>query len=208
MSNVTKTVTRGPVTIDKISVSAYQKDGMLTAQLRQQVTIETTYPAPSNSDGITSNLFADEFSSKGKTYSNTENRVAFLIVPSHITVQILQARLAQLMTGGSNPGIMKVTSSSPILTDNQVYAINEGLKTKDQFADSQVVRYSDKNTEGKAGQLILDDSGNPIYKRNFFIDNVTEDVSRGDSEGVYMSAQIETELASLRANIVDNGLLF
>ena len=192
---ITKNTTYGDVTIDSVKASKYQKNGTLTAQLRQVIKTITTYPSTVIGDGVSDNLFDDnEFSlSEGKSYENEETRVTWINVPDTCTIQVLQQRLDNLKAQGKQPCIMKVVSNEPILTDNQKNAIDRGLKTKDDFADKQVVRYG-KNSENQ-GALILDSEGNPMYKRNYFFKDRVEDENHCGVSEVYLSSKIAEELS-------------
>jgi hypothetical protein len=195
------------ITIDSVSASSYQKQGTLTAQLRQVVSTKTTYPSTQLSDGVSDNLFgASEFTSvsAGQTYENSETRIAWINVPSNTTVQGVQAKLDALYSAGKQPCIMKVVSNEPILTDNQLNAISRGLKTMDDFANSQVVRYG--SNHANAGALILDDNGNPMYKRNFFQLDKVEDENRCSADKVYLSTEIAEELSNTADNT--SGVIF
>ena len=200
---VTKNVSYGAVTIDSIKASKYQKSGTLTAQLRQIVTTITTYPSTQISDGMSDNLFgASEFNvADGKSYTNTENRIAFINVPDTATVQVMEQKLAALIAAGKTPCIYKTISNSPILSENQEVAIVKGFKTLSDFANAQVVRYG-KNHEN-AGALILDGNGNPIYKRTGFKADKVEDSNDCGHSEVFMSAEIKEELANIASDTAD-----
>lgn len=205
---ITKEKNYEKVTIDSVTALEYQKSGTLTAQLRQIVTTKTTYPSTQISDGVSDNLFGtSDFTDigQGQTYENKEKRVAWINVPSSTTVAEVQAKLDALYSAGKQPCIMKVVSNEPILTDNQINAISRGLKTMDYYANKQVVRYGDSSAN--AGALILDDNGNPMYKRTFFQADKVEDENRCDGENVYMSTEIAEELSTESEFANNEGLL-
>jgi hypothetical protein len=204
---ITKEKNYGKLTIDSVQASRYQKAGTLTCQLRQVVTTSTTYPSTQISDGVSDNLFgASEFTDvgEGQTYENSETRIAWLNVPAGTTIQAVQSKLDALYAAGKEPCIMKVISNEPILTDNQRNAISKGLKTMDDFANSQVIRYGSNHSNANA--LILDDNGNPMYKRTFFLQEMTEDENRCSAEDVYLSSEIAAELSSTADNT--SGVIF
>lgn len=193
---VTKKVSLGKLSIDSVKASKYQKAGTLTVQFRQIITTVSTYPSTNISDGISDNLFAmNEFSiGEGKSYTNTETRIAWINVPEGATVQVLQSKIDNLIATGKTPCIAKKVSNYPILSENQEVAITKGFKTMDDFANSQVVRYG--NNHANAGALILDSDGNPMYKRTYFkADKVEDENDCGNCE-VYFSSEIGAELAS------------
>ncbi|MHA2400683.1 MAG: hypothetical protein ACXADU_17570 [Promethearchaeota archaeon] len=204
---IQKSKNYGKITIDSVAASKYQKAGTLTCQIRQVINTKTVYPSTQLSDGISDNLFgASEFTSvsAGQTYENSETRIAWMNVPSNTTVQAVQAKLDALYAAGKEPCIMKIVSNEPILTDNQLNAISRGLKTMDDFANSQVVRYGSNHSN--AGALILDDNGNPMYKRTFFQTSKVEDENRCDKDRVYVSSEIAEEMANFADNT--NGILY
>lgn len=195
------------ITIDSVNASRYQKAGTLTCQLRQVVNTVTTYPSVQLSDGVSDSLFgASEFTnvSEGQSYENSETRIAWINVPSGTTVQAVQAKLDALYAAGKQPCIMKVVSNYPILTDNQKIAIDRNLKSMDDFANSQVIRYG--SNHANAGSLILDDNGNAMYKRNFFQADMVEDENRCSADNVYTSTEIAAELANTADNT--SGVIF
>ena len=196
LMQVTKKVSLGKLTIDSVKASKYQKAGTLTVQFRQIITTVTTYPSTNVSDGISDNLFAvSEFNvGEGKSYTNTETRIAWINVPDSATIQVLNAKLDALVAAGKTPCIAKTISNSPILSGNQEVAITKGFKTMDDFANSQVVRYG--NNHANAGALILDGEGNPMYKRTYFKEDKVEDENTCGMGEVYFSSEIGAELAS------------
>lgn len=198
----------GKLTIDSVNASMYQKAGTLTAQLRQVIKTKTTYPSSTISDGVSDNLFSmNEFDIEdGQTFENSETRVAFINVPAGSTLQMVELKIKALEDAGKKPCICKVISNEPILTPNQEAAIAKGLKTLDDFANSQVVRYGTNHVN--AGQLILDDSGKVMYKRTFFKASHVEDENNcGTGEG-YMSPAIAEELNAVVDSVEEqvNGL--
>ena len=198
---ITREKSYGKITIDSVQASRYQKAGTLTCQLRQVVNTSVTYPSTQLSDGVSDNLFGtSEFTDveAGQTYENSETRIAWINVPSGTTVQAVQKKLDDLYAAGKEPCIMKVVSNFPILTDNQKIAIDRNLKSMDDFADSQAVRYG--SNHANAGALILDDNGNPMYKRNFFQADMVEDENRCSVDNVYLSTNIASELANTADN--------
>ena len=200
MSEIKRVTKREAVTVDSVEASKYQKAGTLTCMLRQTIKPKTTYPSATISDGISDSLFSmNEFDIEdGQTYTNSEKRVAFINVPTGTTVQMVELKLKQLVDSGKERCIMNVISSEPILSDNQKAAMTKGFKTLDEFADSQVVRYGD--THKNAGQLILDDNGNVMYKRTHFKADLVEDENICSDE-CYTSVKIAKELAGIAETV-------
>lgn len=195
MDTPVKNTTRTNVVVEDLIRGDFQKEGTITAQLRQVVTTETTYPGITVNSNMQQNVFdASEFDAQPQTFTNEENRVAFLNVPEGKTKEEVQAKIA------SNAVLYKVLSNSPILTDNHRNAIARGLLTMDKIADSQAVRYPEGSE--KAGQLILDEHGNPQYRKVFFWNSPKEDQDLRGGD-VYMSEAIATELNREVATVVE-----
>lgn len=188
-------VTKGPITVDDIHVSDFQKDGTESAQLRQVINVKSFYPSKRVDNNMQDNMFSlDEFGFEETEFESIENRVAFTDVPKGTTVETVLARIA------ANPTacLYKVLSNEPIITDNQEFAIQQGLRTKDEFANTQVVRYPEgtvKDNIDVSGQIVLDKNGNVQYRRVFFSMKAKEDIdNRSTTVKGYVSPEIEMEL--------------
>ena len=85
-------------------------------------------------------------------------------------------------------------SNKPIITDSQAYAVNQGLRTMDDFANSQIVRYGDNTPD--AGKIVKDDNGKPQYRAIFFSKTAKADVDlrNNDANDFYSSVEIKAEL--------------
>lgn len=189
-------VTSGPISLDKIDKSNFQKPGTLTAQIRQDVITVSYYPSKKISNEMQANVFSNEdFGFEPQVFESKETRVAWFPVPEKITVEEVKIKLAAAVANGAC--IYRVLSHEPILSKDQTYAIEQGIKTKDDFANSQVVRYPE-NTEtlekGIANTLTLK-GGLPQYRRTFLWLTPMDDQDARDTTKVYMSAEIEAELA-------------
>jgi hypothetical protein len=210
MSNRTKTRTENgikhtttfsEVTLDKLMVSEFQKAGTKTAQLRQTVTTVSVYPSKRIENDKQKNLFSmEEFGfGDGQTFSNTENRVAFIDVPENATEEQIKSKLKVANAAGAT--IYKVLSNQPILTNDQKRAIATGFNgvTMDRFANSQVVRYPQGHSH--EGQLCLDANNKVQYRRTYFWNEPLEDqdVRSTDPADVYMSPEIELEYNAVSA---------
>ena len=186
MNTPEKNVTRTPVIVEEMRIGDFQKNGTITAQLRQIVTTETTYPGISVSSDKQQNVFTtSEFDAAPQVFTNTENRVAFMDVPEGVSKEQVQAKI------DANAVLYKELSNSPILTNNQKNAISRGLTTKDAIANKQAIRYPAGHE--KEGQLILDENGNPQYRRVFFWNSPKEDIDNRGGD-VYMTPEIAEEL--------------
>jgi hypothetical protein len=195
---IRKVVTKGNLEVIRVHATTYQKEGTLTAEIKQTVTTKSYYPSKSVSNNMQDNPFSTaEFGFSEKEYSTPEKRVAWLDVPVGSTVESVIAKLSALPTAT----IMKTLANRPIVTDSQNYAIGAGLTTLDAIADKQVVRYPEGSE--KAGQLILDANGKVQYKANFFKNVATEDsdLRTKDVADFYATAKIKAELAGANASI-------
>lgn len=182
------------VSLDKIYAAQFQKDGTLTAQVRQDITTDKFYPGKQTSTEMQGNIFGtNDFGFTEQKFSNTEHRVAWIPVPANATELQVKAKLEAAAQNGAC--LYKVLSNHPIIDKSQQYAIGQGLTTKDILANSQVVRYPEGAE--KAGQLTLDSNGKVQYRRVFFWATTMDDqdARTSDASDVYHSAEIAAELA-------------
>jgi hypothetical protein len=191
----------GPITVDHVRKGQFDKPGTMQAQLRQQVLTKSHYPTATISNDMSDNLFdAAEFSTLGRrTFERTENRVTWMTVPEGTTPEQVEAKLQAF----PKAIIYKVMSNHPILTDNQKAGMAAGLRSMDQYADSQIVRYGDGATDEETGEdlsgmLILDQVGKPQYKCNFLSKNgkADEDRRTKDTEDFFASVTIANEMGA------------
>ena len=197
VERIRKEIFKGGLAVSRVYKSDYQKEGTETAELRQTVTTKSYYPSKSVSNDMQDNVFGTkDFGFEEQEYENTENRVAWIDVPVGISQEDVQAKLA----GFENANLYRVLSNHPILTDNQVYAIKEGLTTKDVFAERQIVRFPEGSTDtagnSNAGQIALDLNGKPQYRSIFFSSTGKEDDDRRTevADDYYASEAIANEL--------------
>lgn len=198
-------VVKGGITIDKDPyVNDYQKPKSKTAQLRQVVTTSSFYPSKKTSSDLSGNLFSNkDFGYEEQQFDSVETRMAWILVPENATKEQIIKLLDAAMEKGAV--IYKVISNAPILDENQKYAVTAGIRTKDQFAATQVVRYPENEktiADGTAGKLILD-NGKVIYRKTFFWPTAHADVDlRGhEDHKPYMSPEIEDEFKLTVANV-------
>lgn len=190
-SGVRREVSKGPIGLDRIYKADFQKEGTLTAQIRQEVTTKSSYPSKKTSSSMQANVFAtEEFGFSTQDFEATETRIAWIPVPVNATIDVVKAKLEAAAKNGAT--IYRVLSNAPILDENQKYAINQGLKTKDDFAKTQAVRYPDGDPN--AGKLTLDKNGNVQYRRTFFWLTPMEDQDVRGQE-IYVSAELKAEMS-------------
>ena len=190
-------ISKSAIALDKISKAEYQKPGTLTAQIRQIITTKSFYPSKKVANNLQANIFStEEFGFTEQEFTSEEARVAWIPVPEKISEAEVLAKLATAEVGGAT--IYKVLSNSPILSEDQKYAINQNLKTIDDFANSQAVRYPENDetkANGTAGKLTLDKNGNVQYRRTFFWLTPMEDQDVRSVNNVYLSPELKAELA-------------
>ena len=209
-NGVTHTTNKSEVKFGMIRVNPeYQKAGTKTLEVRQTVTTVSKYPSARVSNNLQSNIFAtEEFGFENQEYVSKEERVAWILVPEAATEEAIKAKLEAANKAGGT--LYRVLSNEPILSDDQLYAINQGLRTKDQFAERQVLRYPDNETtraEGTANKIILDVHGNVQYRRVYFWHEPKADMDLRDPNKVYTSPAIAQEVADLKLQniILENG---
>lgn len=206
---IRKEVSTTGLSVSRVYNSDYQKEGTQTAELRQTVTTKSYYPSKSVSNNMQDNIFgASEFGFEEQEYVNNENRVAWIDVPMNTTPEQVLEKLKSF----PNANLFRVLSNEPILTDNQVYAIKEGLTTKDVFANRQVVRFPEgaKDDAGAdiGGQIALDPNGKPQYRSIFFSNTGKADMDkRTDDEHYYASQEIADELSIVENNVMSGQSL-
>jgi len=189
MSNAQNTtVKRSKLSFSRLYKASYQKANSKTLEVKQLITTTSHYPSKKYNSSLQDGLFTEsEFGAETNSYTQEETRVAWILVPENKTETEIKLMLNSL----PNSCIYKVLSNEPILDENQKQSISSGLKTKADFANSQVVRYGENHE--KAGQLILDADGNVQYRRTFFSKEVKADEDFRGNGQVYMSREIEME---------------
>jgi DNA modification methylase len=192
-------MSKSGISLDKIYQADFQKAGTLTAQIRQTVTTKSFYPSKKVSTNLQANIFdTKDFGFAEQEFTSFENRVAWLPIPAALANKPEEVK-AKLEAAYKNGGcIYRVLANSPILTDDQKYSITQGLKTKDDFANTQAVRTPENETtlaDGTAGKLTLDKAGNVQYRRTFFWLTKMDDQDARDVNDVYLSPELQAELA-------------
>jgi hypothetical protein len=194
---VRKEISKGALEISRVHATAYQKEGTLTAEIKQTVTTKSFYPSKSVSHNLQDNPFSTaEFGFTENAYSSDERRVVWVDVPTGSTVESVAAKLASL----PDATIYKILANKPIISDSQNYAIKAGLTSMEAIADKQAVRYPEGHQE--SGKLILKD-GKPQYKTTFFksVACADQDLRTADPADFYATPRIKAELANATTSI-------
>lgn len=188
MENGIKQVRKvGPIKVERIEASEFQKENSLTAMLVQEIETISSYPSKRVSNSLKGNIFSSEdFGYESQDFTNIEKRVAFILVPENTTVESLEEVLAK----HPDACLYRTLSNEPILDEGQKYMIQTGQRTLDFFADSQAVR------DSETGELILDKNGNVQYRRVEFWPEKREDVDlrTTDKNRIFVSENIMAEL--------------
>lgn len=187
-------VVKKPITLSRIYIAEYQKEGTKTAELRQEVTTVSKYPSKKVDSDLQDNLFNNEdFNFEPQVFTSTEIRMAWMPIPEETTEEVVKTLLGKANEKGGT--IYRVLSNKPILDENQKYAITQGLRDMDHFANAQVCRYPDNHEDAElAGELMLDKAGNVQYRRTFFAKTPKADMDLRDGVDVYMSPEILAEV--------------
>lgn len=201
---IRKETSTGGLLVSRVYSSEWQKEGTLTAELKQTVTTKSFYPSKSVSNNMQDNIFGQEdFGFAEQEFVNEETRVAWIDVPLSSTPESIASKLSQF----ANAKLYRVLSNVPILTNNQVYAINQGLTTKESFSNSQVVRFPEgavRDGVDVSGKLALDQYAKPQYRAIFFSNNGAKDDKdlRTSDEHYYASEAIMNEIGE---TVVEEG---
>ena len=87
-NGIRKVITKSVLTVEKVYKGDYQKDGTLTAQIRQTITTDSYYPGKSVTNDHQDNIFSSaEFNFEEKEYQSVENRLAWIDVPEGSTIE-------------------------------------------------------------------------------------------------------------------------
>lgn len=192
--NIRKEVSISPLTVTKVFKSDFQKEGTLSAELRQTIETVSFYPSKVVTNSINDNIFdTADFGFEEQSFPNKETRVAWIDVPVDSTVESVKEKLEK------NPEacLYRILSNKPIIADTEQHAIentNFPNVTKDSFAKKQVVRISEKATEN-AGMLALV-NGKIQYRRIAFTKTAKKDMDLRTSEpsDFYASPELKAEM--------------
>lgn len=204
MSEIRKEVKRGKLEVSRVFEGKYQKQGTMTAELRQEVTVISYYPSMRIENDMQGNIFDNEaFDIKDEPRESKEIRVTWIPVPASKTIEEVKKALENL----PKAHLYRVLSNAPILTDDQKSAINNGVTTLEKIAEGdgesggQVVRYGSEHE--KAGTLILDKLGKVQYRKVFFSpDGSKEDQDlRTSDESMYLTENLAVELQAVEQTV-------
>lgn len=198
-TNIRKEVNAGQLGVSRVFTNMYQKEGTVTAELRQTVTTKSYYPSKQIKNELQDNIYGQgDFGFEEQEYVNTEQRVSWIDVPSGTTQEQVQQKLGTFE--GAN--LYRILSNHPILTSSQVYAINNGLTTKDAIAESQIVRFPEGSEN--AGKIALDPNGKPQYRGVYFSAEGKGDVDNRTAvaDDFYASEALQVEMASVAEQTV------
>jgi|GEM_PF-5901404 hypothetical protein len=194
MSNATRTeIKKSKIEVSRIFVSDFQKQGSETCELKQTVKTVSFYPSKSVKSNLSDNLFeAEDFGYEEQEFVQERTDVAWIIVPKGTTIDTVKSMLDKV----PNATLYRIISNHPILTDNQKYSISQGLKTMDDYANAQVMRYGTTTDEHNEGDLVLDSNGKPQYKACFFSKEPKADIDlrTSDPQDFYASVSIYAEM--------------
>lgn len=133
----------GKINVTRVYESEYQKNGTLTAELKQIVKKISTYSAD---DSLNDELFEITESPR---YESSETRVYWVNVPMGSTAKDVANQLAK----HPNARLYKISSLSPIVTESEKWAIGSGMTTLDTIEQRQLVKYPQGSPN--AGEPIL-----------------------------------------------------
>jgi hypothetical protein len=194
------TITRSPLIFSRIYVNSYQKKGTKTMEVKQKLFTTAVYSGIKISNKMNDSMYdAEEFAgaTQPRKFDSVETRVAWILIPVNESEADSMIRFKKYEQTGI---IFKILSNSPILDEDQLKAIDRGLKTYDEFADKQAVRFGANDPDGNAGKLILDKQKNAQYKRTGFSrgPRADEDFRDGKSN-VYQTPMIKAEMEGASA---------
>lgn len=193
-NGIRKEISKSPIIVSRVYKSEYQKEGTLTAELKQTIATKAFYPTKSVSNSLNDNIFSTtDFGFADQEFTSKETRVAWIDVPAVSTVESVQAKINSIPT----LTLYKIMANKPIIADTEQYAIDspELNVTTDTIANRQVVRYPDTH-ETHPGEIVLDRHGKVQYRRIAFSVTVREDVDSRTEDviDVYVSPEIQAEL--------------
>lgn len=209
-TEIPQTITYSDISLDKVEAGMYQKDGTLTAQIRQTVVTVSEYPTKQVSSNMQQGLFETEaFGFSTQPFTNTEIRVAWVPVPANATEDSVKAKLQLL--NAQHAVIYKALSNQPILDKNQKQAVAIGLGgvTLDIFANRQIVRFPTGINHPQEGQICLDSNGKVQYRKTFLWNTPLDDqdTRTSDPADVYMSPETRLELSASPASVGEPSVL-
>lgn len=194
-SGIRKEVSVSALNVSRVYKSDFQKEGTLTAELKQTISTDSFYPSKSVSNSMQGNIFnMEDFGFTEQKFESSEGRVAWIDVPEGSTVESVVEKLKAF----PDAMLYRVLSNKPILSDADQFAIdNPDLPdaTLDRYANAQAVRFSENDPEN-AGKLSLDKAGKIQYRRIAFSTSKVEDLDMrtSDPEDFYVSPELKAEI--------------
>lgn len=143
MKTVNTTVS--PIVVSRVYVSDYQKEGTMTAELKQTIVTNSTYDDRKD-DGLSDSLFEGI---QSQTHKTTETRVYWGNVPAGSTVETVEEQLRKY----PQACLYKILASTPIVSDSEQWGIDKQFTTLESIAERQLVRYPQGHPN--AGEPIL-----------------------------------------------------
>jgi len=197
-SNVRKEVTVKAIEVSRVYAGNYQKEGTLTAELKQTIETKSFYPSKSVRNSLQDNPFkTEEFGFEEQVFDAKETRVAWIDVPAKDfdTVEKVAARITAI----PEAMLYKVLSNKPSISDAQQAGINAGQTTLDIIANAQIVRYPKDTKIGEVdvtGKIVLDVNGKPQYRGIYYSNTAKADIDlrTKDVADFYASPEITAEL--------------
>ena len=201
MDSIRREVSFSPILVSKVYKSTFQKANSLTAELRQEVVVKSYYPKTKMANSLNSQLFSDsEFGIEEEVYTSTETRVCFVNVPESMdTPEKVQEHLKKY----PEACLYRTLSDKPILSKEDISAIEQGFTSMDKKALGQIVRIP-------SGELALTKSGKVQYRRISLSDIHKEDVDlRTDNvSSTYIPSEIREELEGTIVSVDDTEQKF
>jgi len=204
-SNVKKEVTVEAIEVSRVYASNFQKEGTLTAELKQTVKTKSFYPSKSVRNSLQDNPFGnEEFKFEETIFDSQEVRVAWIDVPAETfdTAEKVAGRMKSI----PEATLYRILSNKPSISDAQQAGINSGQTTLDIIANAQVVRYPKDTKIGEVnvgGLIVLDNAGKPQYRGIYYSNTVKSDVDMRteDVADFYTTPEITAELANAPVQI-------
>jgi hypothetical protein len=169
-----------PITVDGI-VDSLKGPEFKQAQIRQVVA--SIYPGKKVENSMSDSLFdVEAFNIEGTEYKST--RMAWVLVPSNVTKEQVEAMLATK----PNARICKKYSNKlvDVLTDEQKYALNAGIVTKEQLQEKHVI----KDSQGNVVQPVQ-------YSTGFFVNDYTNHKESANANAFGdVDMRVETKVAT------------
>lgn len=204
-SHIRKESLSSEILVSRVYEAEFQKEGTLTAELKQTVDTKSFYPTKSVTTSLQDNIFTIEnFGFKEQEFDSRETRVAWISVPLGSTEESVKQQLESF----PDAVIYKILSNHPILSeeDKHIIASGEFSMTKDTVADKQAVRYPKEHES--AGELIYDNNGKIQYRRTAFSKEtkIDEDYRTEDPSKFYASPDLLAEINGTNFIIDDQSI--